>query len=130
MSGRVHKLTAVYHAKGSLTGELTYLIGKLVGVTSCALCDITHGTIREKASFAACRHSIPVSFDTVHLDEMSEALASFVYGQTPCVVAHTETGFQMLLTEYDLSQMAGSVGKFQTALQIAMSKNDLEFHPG
>ena len=35
-------LVAVYHADGGVRGELSYVLGRLLGTAHCALCDITH----------------------------------------------------------------------------------------
>ena len=67
--GRYTELVGVYHADGSLLGELRYVWGKMRGTAHCALCDITHGAIREKASFRACREGQPIPLRNVHLDE-------------------------------------------------------------
>ena len=54
----VTALTGVYQANGSLSGELRYVVGKLLGSAHCALCDITHGAVREKPGFVACREAL------------------------------------------------------------------------
>ena len=45
---RYIELVGVYHADGSLLGELRYIWGKLRGTAHCTLCDITHGRLSEK----------------------------------------------------------------------------------
>ena len=46
-------LVGVYHANGSWHGELAYLLGRLSGRAHCALCDITHGLLRQHGAFDA-----------------------------------------------------------------------------
>lgn len=89
---RLTSLTGVYHAEGTLRGELAYVVGKALGRAHCALCDITHGTVRERPEWKACRAGLPVPFATVHLDERSPEVAAATDGWTPCVVAHTADG--------------------------------------
>jgi hypothetical protein len=36
MHSQVHQLIGVYHAEGGLTGELRYVVGKLLGTASPA----------------------------------------------------------------------------------------------
>jgi hypothetical protein len=84
---RVVRLVGVYHAKGSLTGEVAYWVGARLGRAHCALCDITHGTFRAKPEFARCAAGLPVPFDLVHLDERAPEVAALTDGRTPCVVA-------------------------------------------
>ena len=44
----VDRIVGVYNANGGLVGEVRYIVGHLLGTTSCALCDITHSPIRRK----------------------------------------------------------------------------------
>ncbi|MCD9624431.1 hypothetical protein [Rhabdothermincola salaria] len=84
---RVVRLVGVYHAKGSLTGEVAYWVGARLGRAHCALCDITHGPFRAKPEFARCAAGLPVPFDLVHLDERAPEVVALTDGRTPCVVA-------------------------------------------
>ena len=93
----VTRLTGVYHAEGSLLGELRYVVGSRLGRTHCALCDITHGRLREKAAWREARDRLPVPFTAVHLDERDEAERAASEGRTPCVLAHTPDGIHVLL---------------------------------
>ena len=66
------QLIGVYNAKGSLLGELTYVSKKLLGLTHCALCDLSHGWSLEKNSWKqACRQS-HLKLKLLHLDEINE----------------------------------------------------------
>ena len=87
----------VYHADGGIVGELRYVFGKLRGTAHCALCDITHSYVSEKKSMKECRSNSPVPFHLVHLNEQNEGLQSITEGVTPCVVAETNEGFQVIL---------------------------------
>jgi hypothetical protein len=104
----IDRLIGVYHASGTPWGELSYWLKARVGSTHCALCDITHGSVREKTEWKACRRQLPVPFDTVHLNERDERLAAFTDGQTPCVVAETAAGLVMLVDPVELIGCTGS----------------------
>jgi hypothetical protein len=104
----VRRLVGVYHASGTLSGEIAYLVRARLGRAHCALCDITHGAIREKADWRACRQDVAVPFDTVHLNERDSALVAATEGRTPCVVAETAAGLEVLLDESDLEACRGS----------------------
>lgn len=123
----VTSLTGVYQADGSLQGELRYVVGKMLGTAHCALCDITHGSVREKKGFVACREALPVPLQNVHLDERSPEVARFTDGHTPCVVAHTAEGLVMVLDAATLDACEGSVTRFRAALSAAMSELGLGF---
>jgi hypothetical protein len=81
------RLVGVYDADGTLAGELSYWVGARLGRRHCALCDVTHGTFREKSEWRAVSERLPVPFTAVHLDERDELVARTSRGEEPCVVA-------------------------------------------
>lgn len=105
----VRRLVGVYHAEGSIIGELRYWVGARLGSAHCALCDITHGTFRAKPDWRRQRERLDLPFDTVHLDERDDALAAATEGTTPCVVADTPGGYVTLLGPDELEACHGSV---------------------
>lgn len=127
MTRDVTELTGVYQANGSVSGELRYVVGKLLGTAHCALCDITHGSVREKRGFVACREALPIPLRNVHLDERSPEVRRFTEGRTPCVVAHTREGLVLLLDAAALDACEGSVSRFRDALDHALVEQGLRF---
>lgn len=123
----MYALTGIYQADGSLAGELRYVLGRLMGTAHCALCDITHGSVREKKAFIACRQGLPVPLKNVHLDERGPELRAFTEGKTPCVVAHTDQGLRLLMDAELLEACAASVDRFEEALQEQMRSQGLVF---
>ena len=117
---RYRELVGVYHADGSLIGELRYVWGKLWGTAHCALCDITHGAVREKAAFQACREKLPIPLRTVHLDERSADLVEATEGRTPCVVGQTVEGWELVLDAEALESCQKSVEAFESLLQARL----------
>ena len=117
----VHRVVGVFHATGTLRGELRYAFDKLRGAGSCPLCDVTHGMLGEKRALAACRAALPVPLDLLHLDEQPPALAAFTAGRTPCVVAETDAGLVMLLDPGALAALGGDVDAFEEALRSALA---------
>ena len=115
-------LYGIYNANGGLLGELAYLTGKILGQTHCALCDITHSGISEKADFKACRASLSVPLTTLHINEQEEALAQFTHNRAPCVVGKHQNGaFSLLLDEDALEACHTSVDAFSKALTSVLS---------
>ena len=106
----VTALTGVYHADGTVLGELRYWVGARLGRAHCSLCDITHGSVREKAEWRSARAELPVPFRAVHLDERSTGELAASDGRTPCVLAHTESGIEVLLGPAELDACAGDPG--------------------
>jgi hypothetical protein len=121
----VTELVGVYHANGTVLGELTYWIKARLGRGHCQLCDITHGSVREKSEWRTCRSSLPVPFTTVHLDERSPEVARATEGLTPCVVAVTAEGIRILLDPADLERCAGSPSGLVAAVEAALDRQGL-----
>ena len=121
----VRELVGVYHAKGTVLGELTYWVAARLGRGHCQLCDITHGSIREKPEWRSCRDAMAVPFRTVHLDERSPAVAQATEGRTPCVVAVTDDGVHLLLGPEELARCEGSPVRLVEAVEAAMDRQML-----
>ena len=96
-AAQIERLVGVYNAEGTVLGELKYWFGARLGRAHCALCDITHGSVRERPDWQACRDDLPVPFDTYHLDDQPDAVRSLLDGTVPAVVAETEGGLVLLL---------------------------------
>ena len=118
MNGEVDRLVGVYDADGSLRGELAYWVGARFGRAHCALCDITHGTFRERADWRACRDGLAVEFDTVHRDELPDGLAE-VIGPLPAVAAAADGAWHLLLGPDDLEACAADPERLVAAVTAA-----------
>jgi GAF domain-containing protein len=117
----ISSLTGVYHADGSLLGELRYVVGSRLGRTHCALCDITHGRLREKAEWRAQRDRLGVPFRAVHLDERTPEERAASEGRTPCVLAHTPDGIHVLLDSDALEACHGDPAALAAAIERALA---------
>ena len=120
----VSSLTGVYHADGSLLGELRYVAGTIFGGAHCSLCDITHGRVREKPEWRRQRDSLPIPFVAVHLDERSAAEVAASDGVTPCVLAHTADGIELLLGPQPLDACHGDPAALVAAIDAALAARD------
>ena len=101
-------LVGVYDADGSLVGELRYWIGARFGRTHCALCDITHTSVRERRAWRDCRSGLAVPFETVHRDERTPEIVAASRDLAPVVVARTDDGGVHLLLAPEA--VAGAAG--------------------
>lgn len=120
----VTSLTGVYHAEGTLLGELRYLAGTVFGGVHCSLCEITHGRLREKRAWRAQRDRLAFPFTAVHLDERSPEEAAASDGRTPCVLAHTAAGIELLLDSGQLTACDGDPGALVAAIDSALAARD------
>jgi hypothetical protein len=123
--GVVTELVGVYDAEGSWRGELRYLIGRWRKTAHCELCDITHGTLRQKAEFRAVVAALPVPWRAVHLDERDAAMHAASDGRTPCVLARSGGRYVEVLDSGRLAACDGDPEAFATALLDAIAARGL-----
>ena len=69
---RIVRLVGVYDADSTLRGELAYWVGARLGRRHCSLCDITHGSVRQRPEWKTCRAELPVPFDTFHRNDQPD----------------------------------------------------------
>lgn len=106
------QLIGVYNAKGSILGEVRYVVGKLTGTRECALCDISHRLAWEKDSFSTFKNNFPIPFFNRHLDELEPEQLTLAKDRAPCVLALDEEGWQVVATSQHLQQCERSVKRF------------------
>ncbi len=111
------RLIGVYDADGGLLGEAAYVWGKLRGTRHCALCDITHSAVRRRPAWDAMVARLGVSFELLHLNELSAELVDAVRtAGAPVVLVEDDAGLRVLFTGDELDTLGGSVAAFETAL--------------
>jgi len=127
MAARISRLVGVYDADGTLRGELAYWVGARLGRAHCSLCDITHGPLRERADWQACRAGLPVPFDTYHRDDQPAAIRAVLDGALPAVVAETSTGPVLLVGPDQLGACGGSADLLIAAIEAAARSHQLDW---
>ena len=120
----VTRLVGVYDADGTLMGELSYFVRARVGRAHCALCDITHGHVRQRPEWKSAKARLPVSFDTFHRDDQPANVQLATDGRVPVVVAETDHGVMVLLGPEQIAACGGSVD----ALVVAVERGAAEQH--
>jgi hypothetical protein len=107
-------LIGVYNADGGIAGELSYVLGHLIGIRSCSLCDISHSPIRKKSSFKELEqqlleeHGIMVKM--IHLNERNERETKASAGREPCMLLeYPDQSISMFIDSTDLKALSGSV---------------------
>jgi len=121
----VTRLIGVYDADGTLRGELAYWIGARLGRAHCALCDITHSSVRERADWRACRDRLPVPLDTFHRDDQPDHIRPITDGNLPCVVADTLAGPVVVAGPAELDACHGSGDALVVLIDRALADLDV-----
>jgi hypothetical protein len=110
--------TAVYNADGGIIGEVRYVIGHLLGMAECSLCDITHSPVRRKPEWDRMLAHLRVPVTVLHRNELDTSLLVAI-GQTPlpAVFAHHADGtITVALSAERLGAIGGSVSEFERAI--------------
>lgn len=116
------ELIGVYHADGGLLGELRYVAGKVRGTAHCALCDITHGSVRRKREWDAACSGFSIPIRLIHLNERdSDEIDACTLG-TPTVLARWPDGSLTPVLGPDDLELGGSVRAFFDRLDSALSR--------
>ena len=120
-------LIGVYNADGGILGELSYVLGHLIGVTSCSLCDISHSPLKKKASFKALERELlqqhGIAFKMIHRNERNARETKASEGREPCVLLeHNDESISMFLDSAELKTLGGKVASFE---KLIYSRLDL-----
>jgi len=126
----VQRLVGVYDADGTLRGEVAYWIGARLGRAHCALCDITHSSVRERSEWKACRTSLPVPFELFHRDDQPPEVRAAAGTEAPYVLAATESDLVLLLDGDALESCGGEIDAFADALDRALRRQGLTWPTG
>ena len=116
---RIVRLVGVYDADSTVRGELAYWVGARLGRRHCSLCEITHGSVRQRPEWKACQAGLPVPFDTYHRDDQPGSVRTAAGGQAPVVVAETDGGYMIILASPDLDACDGSIDRLVDAIEQA-----------
>jgi hypothetical protein len=116
------RLTFVYDADGTLRGEITYVVGHLLGRLECAMCDISHSPYRRKKSWIAwvdelqTKHGIEVV--TLHRNDLAldESLRACIGGRLPAAVAIDAEGIHRFVAGKD--ELTACGGRLEQLIPI------------
>ena len=120
---RIVRLVGVYDADSTLRGELAYWVGARLGRRHCSLCDITHGSLRQRPEWKVCQAELPTPFDTYHRNDQPADVRVAADGQAPVVVAETTGGNVLLLTPEELDACDGSMESMVDAIERATKRH-------
>lgn len=119
---RIIRLVGVYDADSTVRGELAYWVGARLGRRHCSLCEITHGSVRQRPEWKAGQAGLPVPFDTFHRNDQPDTIRTASGGRAPVVVAETDAGHVLLLASRDLDACDGSIDRLVEAIEHAATR--------
>ena len=123
---RLARLVGVYDADGTPWGEVAYWVGARLGRRHCSLCEITHGSIRQRPEWVACRDRLPATFETYHRNDQPDLVRDAAGGRAPVVVAVTDAGRHVvLLTPEALDACDGSIELLINAIERELDRHGL-----
>ena len=122
---QITALVGIYDADGTIRGELAYLVGARLGRSSCALCDITHRSLRERTEWKTRRAELAVPFHTYHRNDQPAAIRAATHDTAPAVVAVTTNGVVPLRGPTELREYRGSTAQLITAIECAAERLEL-----
>jgi hypothetical protein len=116
------RLIGIYKADGGLLGEVSYLVGHLIGTRECSLCDITHSPLRKKTEFKEfekrLQAGLGVGFRLLHMNERSDKELAASLGQEPCVLLENADGsIELFLDSEELKTATGQVAAFEVLVR-------------
>jgi hypothetical protein len=120
----IAKLIGVYNADGGFVGEARYVVGHLLGITSCSLCDITHSPLRRKPEWDRLVATLNTPLTVLHKNEVDTELAAWLVDKPlPLVVGITDDHrFTTVLDSTRLEDAQGSVTTFGKLLSEALTE--------
>ena len=126
------RIIIIYNASGTVAGELSYITKKLLNISSCAACDITHSfkELGEKKEFINCRLNSSIPIEKLHCNKLFPQLSAFITESKsllPLVVLEKkDMSFAVLLNDLELKSMNGSVEMFENKLNLKLKEFGVE----
>jgi hypothetical protein len=111
------RLTFVYDADGTLRGEVTYVVGHLLGRLECAMCDISHSPLGRRKTWIAWVNRLAshgIEIETLHRNDLATThyaeLGACIAGRFPCATATGADGsHQFVLGKDELESCSGKL---------------------
>jgi len=117
----ITKLIGIYDADGGIFGEIKYFYNKIFSNNHCSLCNITHGSSKNKKEWGECKKRLPIPIDFIHLNERNESIKKYTEDATPCIIGKTATGYITIIGKSDLESCKGNIVKFENILKEKLS---------
>ena len=95
--GKEKVVFGIYNADGSFLGELQYAISKVVGKSSCSLCELTHGwnPFGKRKWKTVCKNS-DLNIQLIHRDEATASQLKTA-GNLPSFITESDGGWVQIM---------------------------------
>lgn len=114
----MRKFVGIYNAEKSLSGEISYIFGKLTSDKSkkCELCDITHGLNPfGKPSWRRASANSTADIELLHTNEATDQQLDATSG-LPSILEFSDDCWIEVLDEHAIADMEGSPSQLFEAL--------------
>ena len=117
------QILAIYDADFTVLGEIAYAIGKVTGIRSCALCDVSHGlNPLGKKNWRSYRGTRP-EIEWIHRNDLDDDTRAALVCELPCVIAKDSLGgCHMLLDNKEIRACHGDITQFDARLSNALAQ--------
>ncbi len=117
------EIIGIYNAYSGILGELKYTIGKIMGTTHCALCEITHGW--HPLGKAEWRQEIKWwgNLKNLHINDQPPEMKAITQGQTPCIVLAKQKHVEIIVTSQQLKACDGNVQAMLNLIRDTLSQS-------
>lgn len=121
----IDQVVGVYDADSGIIGEVSYWFKARLGGPHCSLCDVTHGSVREKRAWRAACAELPVPFTTYHRNDQPPALRLAARDVVPLVAGRSGDDFVVLLGPDEIEACGGSPEALKAAVLTALEQATL-----
>ena len=119
------QIIGVFHADAGIIGELKYIGGSILGLTECALCNMTHkwnplGSKEwrnEKRKWG--------NLKAIHRNHQPEAMAQVTKHKTPCVLLENENNFIIIMSSEEIETCNGDLQELLARIRFKLAKKTL-----
>ena len=125
MKREISRLVLVFDANAGKLNAFVDSVKKVLMVSGCSLCAITHGLAGERDEWKDCKQEFGVPVDYLHRNEIPEVLSKQIAGQLPCIVADVDGEFILPLTPEVLERCRGSVADLKGRILYYMATKNL-----
>ena len=125
MKREISRLVLVFDANAGKLNAFVDSVKKVLMVSGCSLCSITHGLAGERDEWKDCKEEFGVPVDYLHRDEIPEELNRQIGGHLPTIVADVDGELIVLLTPEVLERCRGSVADLKGRIHYYMASKNL-----